>query len=170
MAARPAGLAERRLAEWRDALATLDVEAGETYGLTDGGLEAAADVLEVAVGRSVAGAGPAGRLVLLAPHQDDPHPDHRAVGRAAGRVGSALGVPVWSFPVWLTYWSPPQTDLGGRLVTVAVDARDDAARDVAVRCFRSQLEPLAPGWGPVVPAPMLAHHDRQLLVLPGGAR
>lgn len=166
---RPDGLADRRLTEWHQALAVLDVEPGETYGLPDSGLEAAQDALDAAVVASVGRAGPVDELVLLAPHPVDPHPDHRAVGRAAARAGARLGVPVWFFRVWLTYWSDPSTDLGGRLVTVPVDDVDDAAWVTAVRCFRSQLEPHTPGRGAVVPPPMLAHHDRQLLVLPGDA-
>ena len=110
--------------------------------------------------------GTGGDVLLLAPHPRDPHPDHRAVGRAAARVGARLGIPVWHFRVWMTYWSEPDVDLGGRLVTVDVDAADDRAWEAAVRCFATQLEPQRPGWGAVVPPAMLAHHDRQLLVLP----
>lgn len=163
---RPEGLAAARLVEWRAALAALDVEAGETYALPDGGLEAVEDALTSAVGRSATDAGPTERLVLLAPHPHDPHPDHRAVGRAAAAVGALLRVPVWHFRVWMTYWSPADVDLGGRLVTVDVDAVDDRAWEAALRCFATQLEPQRPGWGAVVPPAMLAHHDRQLLVLP----
>lgn len=165
---RPAGLAGRRLLEWQRALAVVDVERGETYGLADGGLEQAEEALTVAVRGTVADAGAAGRLVLLAPHPGDPHPDHRAVGRAARRVGGEQGIPVWFFPVWMTFWSDPVVDLGGRLISVGVDPVDDRAWAEAVRCFESQLEPWAQGWGPVVPPEMLAHHDRQLLVLPDG--
>lgn len=165
---RPDGLAQRRLGEWRRALAVVDVEEGETYGLPDGGLEGAEAALTDAVTRSVADAAPVDDLVLLAPHPGDPHPDHRAVGRAAAGAGRRLGIPVWFFRIWLTYWSDPVVDLGGLLVTVDADETDDVAWDAAVGCFRSQLEPFAPGQGAVVPAPMLAHHDRQLLVLPGG--
>lgn len=163
---RPDGLAAARLVEWRSALAALDVEAGEAYGLPDGGLEAAEDALLRAVGSSVQDLGTVDDLVLLAPHPHDPHPDHRAVGRAAATVGTRLGVPVWHFRVWMTYWSEPDVDLGGRLVTVDVEAIDDQAWEAAVSCFATQLEPQRAGWGAVVPPAMLAHHDRQLLVLP----
>lgn len=170
VADRPPGLAERRLGEWRDALAALDVEPTATYGLADGGLDAAEDALTEAVRGSLAALGPADDLVALAPHPLDPHPDHRAVGRAVGRVAAGLGIPVWSYRMWLTYWSPPEVDLGGRLVTVEVPRADDERWTRAVRCFASQVEPYRPGWGPVIPPEMLAHHDRQLLVLPGADR
>ncbi|GAA3571135.1 PIG-L family deacetylase [Microlunatus spumicola] len=163
---RPEGLAEARLVEWRAALAALDVEAGTAYGLPDGGLETAEDALVHAVTTTVTDLGDTDDLVLLAPHPQDPHPDHRAVGRAAAAVGARLGIPVWHFRVWMTYWSAPDVDLSGRLVTVAVDGTDDRAWDAAVRAFATQLEPQRPGWGAVVPPAMLAHHDRQLLVLP----
>ncbi|SEP97760.1 PIG-L deacetylase family protein [Microlunatus flavus] len=175
--ARPPGLAARRLAEWHAALAVLDVEAGETYGLPDSGLEGAQAALDAAVGRTVDQAlalirtepGPPWPLVLLAPHPLDPHPDHRAVGRAVGAAAARAGVPVWYFGVWLTYWGDPATDLGGHLVRVRVEEADDRAWEDAVQCFRSQVAPLADGWGAVVPPEMLAHHDQQLLVLPDGA-
>ena len=179
---RPDGLAAERLVEWRNALAALDVEAGDTYGLPDGGLEAAEDALEAAVTRTLAeradlrtelGAQPAAlsdRTVLLAPHPGDPHPDHRTVGRATGRVAARLGLPVWFFPFWMTYWSDPTTDVGGQLVTVTVDPADDDARAAAVRCFPTQVAPVRPGWGAVIPPELLTLHDRQLLVLPGPGR
>ena len=171
--ARPPGLVARRLAEWHAALGVLDVEAGETYGLPDSGLEGVEPALDAAVARtltqSLAQAGPATRLVLLAPHPLDPHPDHRAVGRAVAAAGARAGVPVWHFGVWLTYWGDPATDLGGPLVRVRADEADDQAWHDAVGCFESQVLPLADGWGAVVPPEMLAHHDEQLLVLPDGS-
>nr|WP_269778578.1 PIG-L family deacetylase [Microlunatus antarcticus] len=165
--ARPPGLAAERLVEWRNALAALDVEAGPAYGLPDGGLEAAEEGLEAAVARTVTDAGSLDRTVLLAPHPGDPHPDHRTVGRATGRVAARLGLPVWFFPFWMTYWSDPRTDVGGRLVTVEVDRADEDARQAAVACFPTQVAPVRPGWGAVIPPELLALHDRQLLVLPG---
>ena len=166
--ARPPGLAARRLAEWQAALTVLDVEAVETFGLPDGGLEGVQPALDAAVETTLARLRPASRLVLLAPHPLDPHPDHRAVGRAVAAAGARAGVPVWFFGVWLTYWGDPGTDLGGTLVRVRVDGADDRAWADAVGCFESQTAPLADGWGAVVPPAMLAHHDQQLLVLPDG--
>jgi len=168
--ARPPGLVARRLAEWAAALAVLDVEPGETYGLPDSGLEDVQHSLDAAVAATLATtlaqAGGAGRLVLLAPHPLDPHPDHQAVGRAVAAAGARAGVPVWHFGVWLTYWGDPATDLDGRLVRVRAEEADDRAWRDAVDCFESQTAPLAEGWGAVVPPEMLAHHDQQLLVLP----
>jgi LmbE family N-acetylglucosaminyl deacetylase len=173
---RPAGLAARRLAEWRAALDVLGAEAGEVYGLPDSALEAAQPALDAAVARTVARSlehapsAATSHLVLLAPHPLDPHPDHRAVGRAVAAAATHAGLPVWHFGVWLTYWGDPATDLGGDLVRVRVEAVDDRAWSDAVACFQSQVAPLGPGWGAVVPPEMLAHHDQQLLVLPHGAR
>ncbi len=160
---RPDGIAARRRAEWRRALDLLGVEAGDTLALPDGGLPEAAADLDRAVVATLA-PDVRGSTVLLAPHPLDPHPDHRAVGRAVARVGRRLGVPVWSFPVWLTYWSDPSTDLGNELVVVDVEEADERAWRSAVTCFESQLLPLGDGWGAIVPPAMLAHHDRQLLL------
>lgn len=43
----------------------------------------------------------------LAPWPGDPHPDHRATGRAAAAVApvTAHG---WSYPVWMWAWSTPE--------------------------------------------------------------
>ncbi|MDQ3114440.1 MAG: PIG-L family deacetylase, partial [Actinomycetota bacterium] len=39
------------------------------------------------------------RTVVLAPWVHDPHPDHQAVGRAAGAAARRAGLDPWSYPV-----------------------------------------------------------------------
>lgn len=165
---RPDHLAERRLAEWRTATDILGVAQRRVLGLPDGCLADQAAELESAVERVLAeltGHGPG--VVLAAPWRRDPHPDHRAAGRAVTAVGAALRIPVLEFGVWMTYWSDPAELVGDgrRLAVLNVDDLDDAAHSRACAAFVSQLRPLAPGLGPVVPEVMLAHHHEQLLVL-----
>jgi len=68
----------------------------------------------------------------------------------------------------MTYWSRPQEleDTAYRLVRVATGPQDERTRAAALRHYRSQLEPLGTGLGPVVPAEMLAHHHTQLILRP----
>ena len=105
--------------------------------------------------------------MLAAPWRLDPHPDHQAVGRATARVARDLGLPLLEYPVWATYWARP-SELDRHRQTLLVVRHDDEAETAyaeALAAFRTQLEPLDQTLTAVVPAEMLAHHDRQLVVL-----
>lgn len=108
--------------------------------------------------------------VVAAPWQHDPHPDHAATGAAAAAGCRLTGRRLLEYPIWTTYWQRPsvlaQHDY--RVIVVDTDPADDAARHRALACYRSQQEPLRADLSPVVPAAMLEHHERQLILLPGG--
>lgn len=169
VAPRPAGLVERRLAEWEAATAVLGVSDRMALGLVDGQLAATearlSEALEPLFTQCAAGEPPP---VLAAPWRLDPHPDHRAVGRVVCSLARRLGLPVVEFGVWMTYWSDPGEldDDGRRLGVLITDEQDERAFQQACEQYESQLRPLAPGWGAVVPPEMLAHLHEQLLVLP----
>ncbi|GAB49718.1 hypothetical protein MOPEL_134_00020 [Mobilicoccus pelagius NBRC 104925] len=152
------GMAGRREAEWHAAMEALGVHDRHPHGLPDGGL-ADDDALDVL--RRVAD----DVTTVLAPWPHDPHPDHRAAGRAGARLAAELGARFCSYPVWMTYWGDPaEADPGLR--RVAADPADDHAREAALAAFVSQLEPPTHGIGPIVPPEMLAHHDTPLLHVP----
>jgi hypothetical protein len=90
------------------------------------------------------------------------------VGRVIGSLGRSLNLPVLEFGVWMTYWSDPDELAadGRRVAVLSTNDHDELAFDRACEAFDSQLRPLVPGWGPVVPPAMLAHLQQQLLVLP----
>ena len=160
---RPDGLAARRREEWLAAVSRLGADAGPTLGLPDGRLDRHEEALASALRDQLDAIAPP--VALAAPTRIDPHPDHRAVGRAAARVAEERGLTLLEYPVWLTFWADP-ADLGQRrLVRVDTDALADADRDRALGCFASQLDPLADDLEPVVPPAMLAHHAEQRLVL-----
>lgn len=166
---RPPDLAERRLREWRAGTTELGVSRWHTLGLPDGSLAGCQPALVAALGMVAEDLLTTHHRVLLAaPWRRDPHPDHRAVGRAAGAVGRRLHLPVVEFGVWMTYWSDPSelAEDRRRLAVLETDASDDEAHRRACAAFVTQLESLVPGHGPVVPPSMLAHHHEQLLVLP----
>lgn len=165
VAARPPGLAERRVAEWVEATTILGVRERIRLDLPDGFLAAREDRLRAALTEVLDGIcheTAADEVVLAAPYLRDPHPDHRAAGRAAIAAAKDLGVLTVGFPVWLTYWGDPdgRTDLWRLAASVANDVRWWSA----LQRFRTQLEPLDRGLGPVVPSRMLEHLTEQLLL------
>lgn len=166
---RPDGLAVRRLAEWDAATTLLGVTRRHALWLPDGSLTGCEPALVAAL-NVVAGelGATAEHVALASPWRRDPHPDHRAVGRATARVGRQRHLPLLEFGVWMTYWSDPAelADDGRRLAVLATDDADEEAHRRACAEFVSQLEPLRPGLGAVLPPAMLAHHHEQLLVLP----
>ena len=166
VAARPPGLAERRVAEWVEATTILGVRDRIRLDLHDGGLAATEDRLRSALTEVLDGIcdeTAVDEVVVAAPYRRDPHPDHRAVGRAAIAAAVDLGVPAVGFPVWLTYWSDPDEGVDP-LWRLAASVANDVLWWSALQRFRTQLEPLDRGLGPVVPSRMLEHHTEQLLL------
>jgi LmbE family N-acetylglucosaminyl deacetylase len=159
---RPRGLAQRRLEEWKAALSCLGVTDRIRLGLPDGRLEAAERTLTDQWRRRIDDLGePA---ALAAPCRVDPHPDHRALGRAAAAVAAKRGISLLEYPVWLSFWAQPDVLGAGRLIRVRTDADAESARTRALACYVSQLAPLADDLEPVVPKRMLEHHREQRLV------
>lgn len=167
--ARPPGIAERRLAEWEAATARLGVGDRHALGLPDGGLVGCASVLVESLARVTDRLLTRhGRVVLAAPWRRDPHPDHQSVGLAAATVAAGRGLPLIEYGVWMTYWCTP-AELGAdqrRLAVLEADPAADSAHTAACAEFVSQLQPLSPGLGAVVPPEMLEHHHDQLVLLP----
>ena len=167
---RPPGIGERRQAEWHDALDQLGV--GERYlvGLPDGELAEHESTLverlhEVAEDHDHP-------IVLAGTWHEDPHPDHRAVGRAVRDLGRTRDIPILEYPVWITYWSPPASvvSAGQELLVVSHDEAAERARGNALRAYPSQLAPLSRGVTAVVEPAMLSHQRHQLLLRDPGPR
>lgn len=156
-------LGARRLGEWRAAVAALGVGDAQAWDVPDGEV---GEALDIVTGRLRAVIERVGADVVLAPWSLDPHPDHRAAGLAATRAARGCGTEVLEYPVWMTYWSLPAAleRAAYRLVHVPTDASAERARTSALAHYASQLEPLRDDLEPVVPAHLLAHHDRQLLL------
>jgi LmbE family N-acetylglucosaminyl deacetylase len=106
--------------------------------------------------------------VVVTPWRHDPRPDHQAVGRACAAAASRAGLRLVEFPVWAPYWMTPDdvAARGYRLCGTECEPGSDDVRRSALMDYTSQTEPLLPGWEPVLPAGMLARHDRQLLACP----
>ena len=168
--ARPPELAERRLREWHRALDTLGVRGRAFLGLPDGRVADHQDEVAARLGAWL-DERRGQPIILAAPWRGDPHPDHRACGRAAAAVAAERGLPLLEFPVWMTYWAEPNSAEAASmpLIKVATDVIADLAHRRACAAFVSQLDPLDDGLGPVVPPGMLRHHSQQLLIMPESA-
>ena len=172
VAARSPGLAERRVAEWIEATTILGVRDRIRLDLPDGGLGTAEDRLRSALTEILDGIcneTAADQIVLAAPYPRDPHPDHRAAGRAAIAAANDLGVLTVGFPVWLTYWGEPD-ERADPLWRLAASVANDVLWWSALQRYRTQLEPLDRGLAPLVPSRMLEHHTEQLLLSTGPVR
>lgn len=159
----PVDIMVRRLAEWRAAVHALGAEPLETDRFADGRLEEDEDEIAGSLAGLMASAD-----VVLTTWRHDPHPDHRAVGRACATAAARAGVRVVEYPVWAPYWMTPDkaSALHYEVCAVQSAAGSDQARRRALLEYASQTEPMLPGWEPVVPERMLARHDRQLLACP----
>ncbi|WP_282206755.1 PIG-L deacetylase family protein [Kitasatospora fiedleri] len=107
--------------------------------------------------------------LCVAPFSADLHPDHEAAGRAALAAGAARGVPVWEYPVWAWHWAVPGDPRlpWSRAARIALPPAARARKHAALRCFRSQIEPLGngPGDAAILPPDELAHFRRDFEVL-----
>lgn len=169
--ARPEQLKTLRIQEWRNATSHLGFDELTLLNLPDGAVSEHEYRLRLELRGLVERRRAAGEhAVLAAPWRHDPHPDHQAVGRATARVAHELVVPLIEYGVWMTYWSEPTglTTDHRELVVLAQQPAADAAYARACGQFASQFEPFALGITPVVPEAMMAHHQRQLLVMPRG--
>ena len=147
----PEHLREVRPREVAQAFTVLGVGAQvQRLRFPDGGVEAHIDALEAAL-RPLLQPGD----LVLAPWEQDGHPDHDAVGRAALAAASQPGIRLLRYPVWAWHWLSPQ---GSRAPFDAVRmplAPDTVAlKQRAIACFASQLQ----GDAPDAPAPILPPH------------
>ncbi len=150
------GLALVRRAELKRALRKLSVThiSVTRVGLPDGAVAEHLNRLRNVVA-SLARPG----TTLVAPYENDGHPDHDAVGRVCCDVAAARGIPLVRYPVLTWHHADPQRLLErGRLrkFTLSVHARRAKAR--AIDCFASQVKPAA--GAPILPAHVLSHFQR----------
>ncbi|MEP1123675.1 MAG: PIG-L family deacetylase [Ilumatobacter sp.] len=131
-------LARVRRAEQTDALGRLGIRPDRVtwLGIRDGSV---ADH-EIELSERISCESDPG-TTIVAPWVHDVHPDHEAVGRAAARAARLVGCSLWSSLFWAWHHAEPR-DLGGvDLVRVGVDGRSRHAKQAALACHASQLEP-----------------------------
>jgi LmbE family N-acetylglucosaminyl deacetylase len=160
----PSALAATRREELAGALRVLAVGSRCTVvrlGFPDGGVTRAEGRLAEAFGPFVRDA-----ALVLAPHPDDGHPDHDAVGRVAFDLARAHDLPAAAYGVWLWEWSEPGDARYSWVdaVGVALDDEQRARKQDAVAGYRSQIT-AGPSGEPILPAEVLEHHARDVEVL-----
>jgi LmbE family N-acetylglucosaminyl deacetylase len=156
----PAALARRRVQERQDALQALGAAGTEVIrlGLRDAGLTGQASELAGQLRDLVTGFD-----ICLAPWESDAHGDHEAAGQAVRQ----LGVPARFYPVWMWHWASPADARvpWPRARRVPLSPAVRTAKQAAVACFTSQLEPRDGGLPPMLDTGFLAHFARPWEVL-----
>ena len=101
--------------------------------------------------------------VILAPWEQDGHPDHDRVGRAAQAVASQHHAELLSYLVWAWHWASPDGRglPWGDAVRVELGPRLARRKRSAARCFATQLA----GPDPILPPPVLARLTRPYEIL-----
>ncbi|MFG1645602.1 bifunctional PIG-L family deacetylase/class I SAM-dependent methyltransferase [Amycolatopsis sp. NPDC049252] len=151
-------LGRTRRRELRDSLREQGLSDVEPVwlGLPDSGLAEHEDALTDALREHAEG-----RDLVLMPWPEDPHPDHRAAGRAA-LAAAPVSAHRWSYPIWLWHWHSP-SDTGipwPHARSYRLTGAERAAKAAAVAAFPSQLKPGPRGEDPILPPEVLAHFDR----------
>lgn len=169
-----AALGRIRIKEFHQAVGVLGLDPLEVHqlDLPDGMLDRhEAAVLEALIRTlTVDPLRAGGRRAVLAPWILDPHPDHQAVGRAAGIAARRVGSMRWSYPVWMRHGlrpddpSIPWPDLR----RVALSPTERERKRAAIETYVSQLDDPSPDVGPVLPPYVVEHFTdgHELLIRP----
>ncbi|MFC8492000.1 PIG-L deacetylase family protein [Streptomyces sp. NPDC057235] len=157
----PPELARVRREELAEALDVLGLNLAFRYrmGIADTRVDEGEDLVAARVEQLVrqTGAG-----LCVAPWSGDLHADHEAAGRAARTAAAAAAVPLWQYPVWMWHWATPGDARvpWDRLRRLPLTTELLNRKKAAVRCFRTQIAPLADHPGVVLPPDELDHHQR----------
>jgi LmbE family N-acetylglucosaminyl deacetylase len=100
---------------------------------------------------------PAG-ATIIAPFEQDAHPDHNATGRAAWQLAQQREITLAEYPIWAWHKATPAIFNDRRLGRFELTPAAQAAKQRAIRRFESQLRE-RPG-GPIVPPSVLEHFNR----------
>jgi LmbE family N-acetylglucosaminyl deacetylase len=96
--------------------------------------------------------------LIVAPFEEDGHPDHDAVGRVACRISRSHGLALARYPIWTWHQSDPARvrRWSWRRFPLSPEARRAKAR--AMECFASQT---SPGFSaPILPPHVLQYFQR----------
>jgi LmbE family N-acetylglucosaminyl deacetylase len=150
------GLDVIRRGELDQALATLCSRPVRTVRLAipDGGVRKKMTELIGAL-RKLCGSA----TTLVAPFEADGHPDHEAVASACLTVADDLDLSIVRYPIWAWHHAEPAAFAGSRWGRFALDAKTQAAKCAAMKCFASQLNP-GNSRKPIVPAHVLNYFKR----------
>jgi LmbE family N-acetylglucosaminyl deacetylase len=93
----------------------------------------------------------------VVPWAHDPHPDHQAVGRAAG-ASRPPGARLLAYPIWMRHRMLPTDPAVSRsaLRCFGLNRGQVRRKQLAIAAHRSQIEAWAAGYEPVLPGHVLA--------------
>lgn len=148
-------LGRQRREELRSALRTLSPQHVETtrLGIPDGAVRDHENKLRYAIESLITP-----ETLIVAPFEEDGHPDHDAAGRIAWRIAQAHDLEIVRYPIWAWHQSYPQKvrRLSWRRFPLSFESRRAKAR--ALDCFRSQT---SPGFSaPILPPHVLQYFQR----------
>jgi LmbE family N-acetylglucosaminyl deacetylase len=95
---------------------------------------------------------------VLAPYEQDGHPDHDAAGRVCIELARVHGFPLARYPIWAWRDADPQSLNHARWGKFSLSDTAQAAKGNALLCFSSQLFPYKRA--PIVPDHVLAYFSR----------
>jgi LmbE family N-acetylglucosaminyl deacetylase len=95
---------------------------------------------------------------LIAPFEQDGHPDHESVARICMTLGQRRNMSVLRYPIWAWHHSSPGAWQDREFVRFELNAEAQMAKSRAIRCFASQLD--AGGSHAVMPAHVLSYFSR----------
>jgi LmbE family N-acetylglucosaminyl deacetylase len=98
------------------------------------------------------------RATLVAPFERDGHPDHDVVGEVARQVAEARDLVLAQYPIWAWHQATPVVFSGCEIGRFALSPTAQAAKQRAIRRFRSQLRDRS--GGPIVPPHVLEYFAR----------
>lgn len=148
-------LGRRRRAELRAALVTLGACHARIIrlGIPDGRVQGHSTELAQAL-RAVT----SHDSLIIAPFEQDGHPDHDTAGQVAREIAREQGLTVAAYPIWAWHQAAPGVFSGRRLVSLSLGAEARAAKQSAIHCYVSQLSERT--GGPIVPPHVLAYFER----------
>lgn len=154
----PDHLRTQRPSEVAQAFATLGVQARiQRLGIPDGGVTANGAAVEAAL-RALLQPGD----LVLAPWEQDGHPDHDSVGHAARTVTTLPGTRLLRYPVWAWHWLQADTRQAPfEAIRMPLAADTLALKQRAIACFTSQLGTAqVPVLAPILPPHVVERFHR----------
>ena len=98
------------------------------------------------------------RATMIAPFEQDAHPDHNETGRTAREFARQRGLALAEYPIWAWHKATPAIFNGRRLGRFNLTPGAWGAKQRAIRRFESQLRERA--GGAIVPPNVLEHFNR----------
>lgn len=144
-----------RAPEAEAAMTELGVDDLRLLGYRDGAVREERDEITASVREILAGAGARPDTLVVAPWPGDGHRDHRVLGEIVGDETRRLGLPLWTYPIWMWHWATPSDPEvpWATCAAVPLSPAERTAKGRALQRFVSQID----GDRPMLHARFLRH-------------